>query len=68
MKYEWNLEQECVALVRKLMAKHAFLQPANRDFDVWDKDDAAEVLADLIEEIKYSSEINLAHNGNDWGK
>lgn len=64
-----SLKEECTEIVRKLIAKHAFLQPDTEAFDVWDKSDAVEVLADLINLIKYSDEIAEAHhNETEFGK
>lgn len=63
-----QLDRECSEILRELIVKHGFLQPASREFDVWNSDDASEVVADLIEAIKYSEIIETAHNENDWGK
>lgn len=63
-----NLKEECTELVRKLMVKHKCLQPENQDFDIWDANDAKEIVADLVQGIKESYEIDLAHTKKDWGK
>lgn len=63
-----DLEKECEVILRSLISKHAFLQPANELFDVWDANNAKEVVADLIEMINKSSDIEDAHNERDWGK
>jgi len=62
------LQEECEELLRTLMAKHGCLQPACKDFDIWDRLDAADIVADLIALIKKSDAIDTAHHTNDWGK
>lgn len=41
-------DHEAAIIIRSLMCKHWFIQPECRNFDVWDKNDAAELVADLI--------------------
>lgn len=63
-----NLEKECAEILRKIMVKHQFLNPESVSFDCWSSEDAEELVADLVEAIKYSSEIEHATSMNDWGK
>lgn len=63
-----KLDQECNEILRKIICKYKFLQPANKDFDCWDNNDAANVIADLIIELNKSEIIQDAHNEIDWGK
>jgi hypothetical protein len=63
-----DLSEQCEHILRRLIASHAFLQPNNKKFDVWDNNDAAEVLADLIQFINHSDAIDEAHRRSDWGK
>lgn len=63
-----NIQKECEEILRSLIAKHGFLQPDNPMFDVWNSSDAKEVVADLIEAIQGSYEIENAHKKDDWGK
>ncbi len=60
--------RDAAEILMKLMARHGFLQPANKDFDVWDRKDAANLVADLIEELNKSEAIWVAHDKTDWGK
>lgn len=63
-----HLNRQCSEIIRKLMARHRFLQPDNPNFDIWNEAAAAELLADLIIEINQSEEIQQAHTKEDWGK
>lgn len=63
-----KLKHECEDILRRLITSHSFLQPDNPKYDVWDGKDAKEVVADLIEMLNASSEIQDAHSKDGWGK
>jgi hypothetical protein len=62
------LAEECEEILRTLMVRHACLQLQNKDFDVWDRLDASDIVADLISLLKKSDIIETEHIQNDWGK
>lgn len=65
---ERPLQEEVEWIIRKVIATHACLQPANPNFGNFNDADAVEIVTDLIREIKKSYWIHDAHHKYDWGK
>ncbi len=63
MKNKKGLQEDCEEIIKTLLQKHHCLLT-----DVWDNDDAAEIVADLIILIRRSHEIEIAWQQEDWGK
>lgn len=63
-----KLEKECAEILKCLMCKHDFINPESNNFDIWDKNDSQEFLADLIKMIRYSEHIETAIQKHEWGK
>lgn len=50
------------------MKKHGCIQVGCKDFGIFDESDAMELVADLVEMIQYSEEIEEAVSEIDFGK
>lgn len=62
------LNEACEEILNNLVAKHACLQLDNKLFGAFDSKDAMEIVADLVEALNFSEEIEVAHKTKDWGK
>jgi hypothetical protein len=67
-KVNSKINIECEEILRELVMKHPCLHPESKEFDIWDNEEAAEIVADLIEKIRYSDVIELEAKSKDWGK
>ena len=63
-----ELKQACADILDQLMKKHGCIQVECKDFGIFNESDAMELVADLIEMIQYSEEIEEASKSIDFGK